>query len=104
MKRLVPSSVFGRSSCQSSRSVDGVSVVHARELAELGVGADQPLLVIEDRDRERNRLEQGVETRDLRALAPSSDVGIEVGQTGVGHCGSMAARSLSVNDLSPNYR
>ena len=79
------------------RPSDRLSRVHPGELAELGVGADQPLLVVENRDRERDRLEKGVQARDLRPLL--GDTVVVGGQGGITHLGRMVARSLSVNDL-----
>ena len=62
----------------------GLAVVHARELAEARVRADQALLVIENGDRERDGLEQGMKSRDLRAFTPS-DVGVRLCARGIGH-------------------
>ena len=78
-------------------------VVHSRQLAEPRIGTDQPLLVIENRDRERDRFEEGVKPRDLRAFAPS-DLSELVRQSWIAHVATMSPYLAPVNDLGPKCR
>ena len=82
--------------CIVDRPAQRLPVIHARELTKTRVGADEPLVLIEDRDRKRNRLEEGVQTCDLRALA-ASDVAVCVRQARVGHRGQCGVREGPVS-------
>ena len=76
--------------CVVDRALRGAGGVEPGQLAIARVRADEPQLGVEDRDRQRNRLEEQLETSNLRRTPIVVDDRVARRRSGVRHKGDAA--------------